>query len=113
MISASTESERAQGEAEGHGEADWFHSASVSANFTAFQAGNLMLCAAPQNHQSPGLAVSGSGSANCIEVSSATLKLFGLSGVCVIENPASLQALWMRVASAEDANSAQAENVTP
>src|SRR6266567_7789727 len=69
------------------------HGTNFSASFTAFQTGNRILSAAPQNHQLPASSGSACGLDNWITVSPAALILFGPTPLSSrIANPACWQA---------------------
>src|SRR6267142_984946 len=88
--------------------------ASISANFTAFAAGNRILSAAPQNHQLPGCEGSASGFANKMLFSPVAPTLLGPPSPSAGSiKPASLQALAIFAASPPVSSSAHAENAVP
>src|SRR5882762_6455123 len=90
------------------------HGIDFSASFTAFQAGNRILSAAPQNHQLPGCSRSACGFDNWTMVSPAALTLFGpIPHSSRIANPACWQASAILSLSAPSPSFAHAENVTP
>src|SRR5258708_387022 len=69
------------------------HGTNFSASFTAFQAGNRMLSAAPQNHQMSRRPESCSGGAGWMNFSPARLRLLGASSeLAAITKPADLHA---------------------
>src|SRR5260370_10553995 len=90
------------------------HGTNFSASFTAFQAGNRILSAAPQNHQLPGCSPSAYGFDNWTMVSPAALRLLGPTPhSSTIANPACWQAAAMFSLFASSSSFAHAENVTP
>src|SRR5882724_5208939 len=88
--------------------------ASISANFTAFAAGNRILSAAPQNHQLPGCEGSASGFANWMAFSPVAPTLLGPPSLSAgIAKPASPHTFAIFPASAPGSSSAHAANAVP
>src|SRR6266852_4916571 len=88
--------------------------ASISANFTAFAAGNRILSDATQNHVPPGCGGSAYGFANTMLFSPVAPTLLGPPSPSAGSiMPASLQALAIFAASAPVSSSAHAENAVP
>src|SRR5262249_54468706 len=87
---------------------------SISASLTALAAGSRMLSAAPQNHQVPGCAGSGSGLARRMDFSPAALTLLGPGAASGVKaKPPWVHASVMRSRLAGGSSSMHAVNVEP